>query len=49
MAATPAICVNGGTHDSALLVSLPNTSMIAGLLTANPSRQPLMLNDLLNV
>ena len=24
MAAMPAICVNGGTHDNALLVSLPN-------------------------
>ena len=41
--------MNGGTHDSALFVSLPNTSMISGLLTANPRRQPLMLNDLLNV
>ena len=49
MATTPAICVNGGTHESALFVSLPNTSTISGLLTANPSRQPLMLNDLLKV
>ena len=49
MAAMPAICVNGGTHESALLVSFPNMSMISGLLTAKPSRHPLMLNDLLNV
>ncbi len=49
MATVPAICVNGGTQDNALLVSLPKTSMISGLLTANPRRHPLMLNDLLNV
>ena len=45
----PASWVNGGTHDSAVLVSVPSTSIAAGLLTANPSRQPLILNDLLNV
>ena len=45
----PAICVNGGTQDSAVFVSVPITSIVAGLETAKPRRQPLMLNDLLKV
>ena len=45
----PATWVNGGTQDNAVLVSLPSISTVGGLLTANPSRHPLMLNDLLNV
>ena len=48
-AAMPACCVNGGTHDSDVLVSVPSTSIVAGALTANPNRHPLMLNDLLKV
>src|SRR5207248_10190111 len=48
-AAAPASCTNGGTHDRSVLIILPIRSHSFGEVTANPSRQPLMLYDLLNV
>jgi hypothetical protein len=39
----------GGTHDRQVLIILPIASVISGLDTANPRRQPLMLYDLLKV
>ena len=45
----PAICVNGGTHDRAVLVSVWISAVVASLLTANPRRHPLIEKDLLNV
>ena len=44
----PAICTNGGTQESAVLVNLAINWAMAGELTVKPKRQPLMLKDLLN-
>ena len=48
-AAVPASCTIGGVHDSVVLIILPMTSATSADATAKPSRQPLMLYDLLNV
>ena len=48
-AALPASCTIGGTHESDVLIILPITSATSADATAKPSRQPLMLYDLLNV
>src|SRR5258708_36461550 len=45
----PAAWTNGGTHEIDVLVILPTASIVALLPIAYPSRQPLMLYDLLNV
>ena len=45
----PASCTIGGVHDSVVLIILPMASATSADATAKPSRQPLMLYDLLNV
>ena len=40
---------NGGLHEAVVLISLPIASTTSGAPTANPTRQPLMLYDLLKV